>query len=817
MRHILSGHKHLSLTALLLTSIALGSCSAPDRLRNDDMKPEAVKELVRERLIAPIDDERAKEFNERIPRRSLLQVIHGPDSLSDPSFIRLIENQLSDEIRFKLEQQEEAPKPVSLPAEETGELSDEEKAKIKNDRAEAKEQLLFNRAVELEGLLAPRLDELQIEKDNKLDAAIPIGNGASAFPEIIGANLSEDENGYLSFPADVFLIGGQDSRLVSKTAILEENIQDFEFNLTVRELPLKDVLTILSSALGLEYTFSAGVENEQRIITMSVKAGALSILDALLTQNDLAIIYDAERSIAGFHTEDEVSSIRDNVRDAIAGYNNLRKNKLELEKTEADITKVREMMDISQLLFNNDIDGFLAGTKGFPRTGLGIIARAALKDLTDTQTALKAEIKRFDDETVALLNPETTVSTGNISSIATNRALSDILVEDKCIKLGEEIFVEKIAVYNAIVEETIDHLDTFFPGNNDAETAPAEEPVVAIEEEADDEAADAEQEGNEEESVLDECPTTYATRFQEDATGIIARGRRSDNSLAIRLIEAYDVPRLQVLVEIFMVTVSRDFDRRVANLITQLRNGQGGSGTEEAQLLNTTTTTPSVNNLNSDFLTGISSAISNGYAVNLRSPTGVGNLGYISSALSFLESNELGRVLSSPTILVEHGKEASITRELVAAVEFPLDAPDNSTDATPQTELVELSAPFSLSLSDVNVNPSNLTVQLEVEIENKVFSRAIEAIADREDADYTTDKIETTFTTAPGDVIVLAGLSSNSESSLTEGLPGTSDLGLAAPLLGGSDRVTANFSEMIIFLAPTVIDPSSDFQPHSAF
>ena len=94
----------------------------------------------------------------------------------------------------------------------------------------------------------------------------------------------------------------------------------------------------------------------------------------------------------------------------------------------------------------------------------------------------------------------------------------------------------------------------------------------------------------------------------------------------------------------------------------------------------------------------------------------------------------------------------------------------------------------------------------------------IELIAARDEADFIRDEISTAFTASPGDVIVLAGLSANSEGATTAGLPGTTG-GLApvSPLLGGSDQVTNNVNEMIIFMAPTVIDPSSDFQPHSAF
>ena len=55
-------------------------------------------------------------------------------------------------------------------------------------------------------------------------------------------------------------------------------------------------------------------------------------------------------------------------------------------------------------------------------------------------------------------------------------------------------------------------------------------------------------------------------------------------------------------------------------------------------------------------------------------------------------------------------------------------------------------------------------------------------------------------------------------STTTSGVPGTTGtLAPLTPLLGGSDAFATNLSETLIFMAPTVIDPSADNQPHSAF
>ena len=69
-----------------------------------------------------------------------------------------------------------------------------------------------------------------------------------------------------------------------------------------------------------------------------------------------------------------------------------------------------------------------------------------------------------------------------------------------------------------------------------------------------------------------------------DDTGVTVIGTREDNDLVVRLIEQYDVPELQVLIEIFIITVSRDFSRQIDSLLLSAQPGAGGSGTQEATL-----------------------------------------------------------------------------------------------------------------------------------------------------------------------------------------------------------------------------------------
>ena len=836
----------ISFAGLCTAAALLISCSAPDRLKNEDISVEAAKSIVRDRLISPIDDQNTIEFNQRIPRRSILQVLHAPDSLSDPTFLQTVENQLTEELNFLksqrkqagIDEAEEAPPPP---------LSEEAKKRIKKIRSDGRNRIMFELGLSLETTLFDFSRQLEESVDAQFLKTVPLNSNTDLFPEVIGGNLTEDPNGYLSLPADIYLIGGRDSAFISKTAMMADFVRNSQISLSVRQIPLQDVLAILSDTLGLEYTLSLEIENLDEKVSMNINSGALSILDAILTQHGLAILFDSNLEIARFYTDAELLALDGQLKDAIRGHNELLFNQKKLRRTERDLEKLKQMIEISQLLLDGDEKGFAAGVLSLPRTSLGEIANTALKILSDTNFKLQKRLEQFDSDTTARLESNSSNGRSSITARNARLAMNDILVQDSCITTGKEIFVEKIAIYNADKEAAKKHIDDFFKNNgtapvvsppsddntDDADGGDSEldisdnssvEPVIEQATNVQDNEQNDEEAGSGAGVDDNGCSTEpYEVTIQEDATGLIIRGRRYDNSLAVRLIEEYDVPRLQVLVEIFMVTVSRDFSRQISNLITRATNGNGGSGSVEAQIpefdtdsfgerLTTTGTGDTAINRDLRFLQNIATAITNGYTVRLQSPNGL-----ISSALGFIESNQLGRVLSSPTILVEDGENAEISRTQVAKVKYPVGTlSDNSSD--PRYEYVDETAPFSLGLTEVKVFPANRTVQMKVEIENKVFTLGNpENIEQRDEADYSTDTISTKFTTAPGDVIVLAGLASNSEGTTTRGLPGTSGLGAFAPLAGGSDSVRSNTSEMIIFMVPTVIDPSSGFQPHSAF
>ena len=69
--------------------------------------------------------------------------------------------------------------------------------------------------------------------------------------------------------------------------------------------------------------------------------------------------------------------------------------------------------------------------------------------------------------------------------------------------------------------------------------------------------------------------------------------------------------------------------------------------------------------------------------------------------------------------------------------------------------------------------------------------------------------ITSVFETAPGDIVVLAGLYQQNNSMLTNGLPGATGVGALGALLGGKNNASTTSTELLLFIKPTVIEPKA--------
>ena len=772
--------------AVCLATALLYGCGAPERLPSD-LSMDTSKEVLKERVIAPIkgiDEPEATESFEVLPRRKLIQVRHSPDSLKDQYFLSTLTKLLS----YDPVDEDESGEGTNT---EARDLTESEQLAITNQRGLERTGILVARGLEFENVILTALRDLDTEIENALGNTVS-GVGSAALP-IFGRNLTGTGDNYLEIPNDLIFVGGENGAISSKTALLKQMLENPEIAFAVRDMPLPEALNFLFGSVGLQATMSESVIELDTSVTMSVQASAIAIIDSILEQYALSIVYDPAIEVAQIYTEAEFLLRLAQVKLSIEAYNGVLRDKKALARLQDDRRRVTEILGYVQLLLSGDDEGFVIGMESISRAPAGENTSILIADMTRNAIELRSQMASFDAITASKLAGLNELSAlAGMSEIVSRPDLKNILSEDGCIWPRQEIFTEKVAIYNAVIIEGDDNdtgvvgkINNFFTQTRDdaGEAAPAaddddeaEAPIVPVPAYC----------GN-------ENPAPRVPIILPDDTGITVIGTREDNDLVVRLVEQYDVPELQVLIEIFIITVSRDFSRQIDSILSASPSA-GGNNNQEVLLTQ---------------VARAASTTAGSFALDLDSPND--ELGLL---LNFLESNALGRVVSSPTILVAAGGDATIRRDQIARVPGPsvLDA-DNNTVAGPP---VEYNAPFELQINNVDINRLNNTVKLDVELTDTRFNVTLAQVDEL--SDRTSDVIDTTFWASPGDVVVLAGLTRNEEATATSGAPGTTgDLAPLTPLLGGSDSFSTNLSETLIFMAPTVIDPSAENQPHSAF
>jgi general secretion pathway protein D len=773
----------LPLAAICAAGLLLHGCGAPERLPSD-LSMEASKEVIKERAIAPLkdaDDNEDLEDFPVLPRRSLIQVRHAPASLDDQYFVSTLSKLLStDPANDRNDETSQAqPTPVQI--------SDSERETIISQRALERTEHLVEKGLEYEAqilaVLQPLEGELRLRRQRTTSG---LGDSIPVF----GRNLTGNGDEYLEMPNDLVFIGGENGTFTSSTAILKQGVRNPEISFSVRDMHLGDALDFLFGTVGLEAAIADSITSRDAYVTMSVQAGALSIIDAIMQQNDLAIVYDPSIEVAQVYSQQQVNDRLATIRSSIENYNAVLRERKLLARAERDYALASEILGYAQLLLSGDDEGFMLGISSVPREPSIPVTNELIASMTRAALDLRSDMARFERQTGVLLEGRGEFAQlADIPDLAARPDLKNILSEDPCIWPRQEIFTEKVAVYNAVVIEgddtetgVVGKINSFFAQTRPEDATPGQNDDKKLN-------ASLEMPGY----CGAENPAPRVPIVLPDDTGVTVIGTREDNDLVVRLIEQYDVPELQVLIEIFIITVSRDFSRQIDSILSASPSAGGNNNQEFVLSQLASTATRTVGTISMDF----------------DSPND--ELGLL---LNFIESNSLGRVVSSPTILVASGKDAVVERTQIARVPGPnvLDRDNNSVAGPP----VEYEAPFRLEINEVDINRLNNTVKLDVILTDTRFSDTLSKV--NELSDRTSDIIDTTFWAAPGDVVVLAGVTRNEEATTTSGLPGTTGaLAPASPLLGGSDAFSTNLSETLIFMAPTVINPSADNQPHSAF
>jgi len=333
--------------------------------------------------------------------------------------------------------------------------------------------------------------------------------------------------------------------------------------------------------------------------------------------------------------------------------------------------------------------------------------------------------------------------------------------------------------------------------------------------------APAEAAGSEDEDAAATAPSTiFLTdsafrRPTVTAVGdtIIISGFRHDIELVSELIESFDKPDKQVLVEVFMVNVAKNWQRQLQSKLQNAVRTAAKTDADIAALPDTVTgQLPGLVEVRDNALIGVQGALKFADRAAAANSFTLNNfrLG-LAWTIDFMESNSLGRKVSSPTILALDGCEALIekseTRYLpVTATSAPVVTPGGQTVPGESTTTYEpRQATLSLNVTPV-INPLNDHVRLKIAFNDDFFVTA------DANSDKIQSRINTEFIAAPGDVIVLAGLYTEDNSKTRNGLPGMTGIPLLGTFLGTSSDAKSS-QEMVIFLAPEVITPKAGEMP----
>ncbi len=282
-------------------------------------------------------------------------------------------------------------------------------------------------------------------------------------------------------------------------------------------------------------------------------------------------------------------------------------------------------------------------------------------------------------------------------------------------------------------------------------------------------------------------------KIESNKTSIVMTGLKTDIDLAHQLINDIDIPAKQVLVEVFMVNVTRNWQRQLEISLQDI----AGELIADDLLL--------------DFASNIAGAgtnLNNTITVSKNAPS----VGAVEALINFMEVNNIGRTISSPTILAKDEVSASISRTTTrfrTETVVTRDIVDGVPTTQTSEETVEVPATLTLEVTPT-INVLNDHVTLAINFTDESF------LGENANDPQLSNVITTTLDAAPGDVIVLAGLYKETNKKNRSALPGFSSVPVIGTLLGGSQDDQIFSDELVIFIAPTVITPQSGVVPANA-
>jgi type II secretory pathway component GspD/PulD (secretin) len=603
-------------------------------------------------------------------------------------------------------------------------------------------------------------------------------------------------------------------------------------DLTFRGASIGSVVKKIQEQSGSRFEISEGIRSSKLRVSGNYKGDTLTILQSLMTQYGIGVriskeehqvwIVDSKEAVSqAFKSPGYINPFTHQVRD------------------EEGVQTLHHYQEALQYLSNGDTERFmLFFNRTLPPT-LGPVS-VAYDELSRGVSALNQILKKFDAETQNVkkgVMPSTSFVEGEISQ--------DVLVRgllDKNLCPGQEVITEKLIVYQESPKEVVKFLEGYFKVNSVSEpdisttisknleakensvdtSLPigyqpySSKAVKTIDQSAQGQGSNVTASSNSQTTKnkshtlvantpkVSSQPMTYSERCEkgdlsaefkvlEDPTGVIVTGSLQQIELAVRLTSDVDIPTKQVMAEVFLVEVQKNWARTIETRFARTNTNNTSSVGGVAQIIDAATMLTSKNT------SGMQGKFS-------------ANGGDINAFINLLESNSVGRSISSPTLIAKNGEEAEIAktitlRKSVQSVITSAHTGVVSQPALPLQQIQKLEVPLILKIKPT-INQHNKHVTLKFDYaETTLNSEAADTPIEK---GTTKNSITTTLETAPGEVVVLAGLFKEANTKNTSSLPGLSGIGPWATLFGGSDATSTQSTELLVFIKPTVIEPRAN-------
>ena len=674
---------------------------------------------------------------------------------------------------------------------------------------------------EVEKIILNTLNFLEKEVDI-LNAQIVIGLSADDIARNIafwGRNHLGKEDEYVDLQESFLFLGHDISSGIAmgrQKNILDE-IGSRSMNVNFSNIALPVAIQSLARSIDMSVYLSPMIQKSQEKVSLNLQqTDILDILDIIIDNYDVALAYDKHMDVARFYSHHELNQ---HITTAIIAATNHNK-KASILKGVAKVQEGREeLLSFYQKYFNDrskkgriqDMGSFLSISKdvssvasetlfnikklSFERQRIvnaeKIQQETQRVDIQDDILNLKQELSLMDSRQKEI---EKAIENAHLSGdmkphqLFSNRTrlVETSIVKDASLKTTEPVYTDRFTIYYQKPSAIEALISSYFNKVYHTRSVVKENRSVS--------------ENNDERQENIQIPKTIQfddqyfrpPKVNIDKTAIVITGLKTDIDLAHKLIEDFDIPQKQVLVEVFMVNVTRNWQRKLEMSLERLKGMSSGSILTQSGFNFATNLTRNI--------------LNNQLSFNNKS-------GDLESIIGFMEGQSIGRTISSPTILAKDMIPANINRTVTRFRAVSTQEPTGETNSVTGSPIfrtvvdyIPVKATLNLSVTPT-INVLNDHVTLDISFEDSSF------LGEDANSSQLSNHITTSMDAAPGDVIVLAGLYKENNARNREGIPFISNIPIIGSLFNTKIDDYLRSDELVIFLAPTVITPRTGMIP----